>query len=165
MHDSSQCPTCKGRSAEDSLSDADFAAFLSSCRQESAAKQDDFAQAIQGASRWFYDMDDQSITIGDVVYGMTPIGTYSPVYKSWLWGWANDDFPEAARRASAQIRILHEITGFRVFADPGISASAKDADDFAVLAVHALDARAFFRCPSDGPMLFLAIHEPRPSVG
>jgi hypothetical protein len=54
---------------------------------------------------------------------------------------------------------LHAVTGFQVFLDPGIEASAADAEDFAALAVHALDAIAFFRCPSEEPTLYLAVHE------
>lgn len=165
MHDSSRCKICRGTPVADSLSDAEFATFLASCRDELAAKQRDFEHAVQDASRWFYDLADQSLRIGGVVYGMTPIGTYSPVYKSWLWAWANEDFPVTTREASAGIQVLHGATGFRVFVDPGINASAEDADDFVALAVHALDARGFFRCPSDGPTLFLAVHDPRPSAG
>jgi hypothetical protein len=149
----------------DSLSDDEFAAFLTSCRSESATKQQAFADVTRGASRWLYDLSDQSLAIGDVVYDMTPIGTHSVAYGSWLWAWANEDFPESARVASSRIQGLHGTTGFRVFVTPGIGASAKDADDFAALAVHILNARAFFRCPSDGPTLFLAVHDPRPTAG
>lgn len=149
----------------DSLSDAEFASFLTSCRSESATKQEAFVDATRDASRWLYNMSDQSLTIGDVVYDMTLIGTHSAVYDSWLWAWANEDFPESARVASSQIQGLHGITGFRVFVTPGVGASAKEADDFAALAVHILDARAFFRCPSDGATLFLAVHDPRPTAG
>jgi hypothetical protein len=148
----------------DSLSDAEFSAFVASCRAESADKQRQFVDTIRGAPRWFYDMDDGSLTIGDVVYGMTPIGTHSPIHDSWLWAWANEDFPEAAREASAQIRSLHGTTGFRVFVTPGTDASANDAADLVALAVHVLDARAFFRCPSAGPTLFLAVHDPQPAA-
>jgi hypothetical protein len=52
-----------------------------------------------------------------------------------------------------------------VFLDAGIKASTAEADDFVALAVHALDAAAFFRCPSLGPILYLAVHDLRPSAG
>jgi hypothetical protein len=72
-------------------------------------------------------MTDLSLTIDDTVLGMTPIGTYSSEYESWLWAWANEDFPLAARRAAERIRTLHDITGFRAFLDPGIRASPADS--------------------------------------
>lgn len=109
-------------------------------------------------------MTDLSLTIDDIVFGMTPIGTYSSKYQSWLWAWANEDFPFTARKAAERIRTLHDITGFQVFLDPGIKASPADADDFVALAVHALDAIAFFRCPSPDPSLYLAVHDLRPSA-
>ena len=165
MHDSSRCETCRGLPIGGSLSDADFSAFVGACRHELAAKQAVFQQRVQGGARWFYDMTDLSLTIDDIVLGMTPIGTYSSEYGSWLWAWANEDFPLTARRAAERIRTLHDITGFRVFLDPGIKASPADADDFVALAVHALDAAAFFRCPSPGPTLYLAVHDLQPSAG
>jgi len=130
MHDSSRCETCRGLPIGGSLSDADFSAFVGACRHELAAKQAVFQQRVQGGARWFYDMTDLSLTIDDIVLGMTPIGTYSSEYGSWLWAWANEDFPLTARRAAERIRTLHDITGFRVFLDPGIKASPADADDF-----------------------------------
>lgn len=138
MHDSSACPMCKGAAIEGSLTDEQFSAFLASCRDELAAKQELFQRRIQGATHWHYDMADLSLNIGQFRFGMTPIGTYSNPHASWLWAWANDDFPTIARAASARIQGLHGITGFKVFVVEGIGASAADAVDLAALAVPGL---------------------------
>jgi len=61
--------------------------------------------------------------------------------------------------ASSRIRSLHTVTGFRVFIDPGTQASPSAAQDLTALAVHILDAIGFFRCPSEGTVLYLAVHE------
>jgi hypothetical protein len=161
MHDSSTCEICRGLPVRGSLSDDEFSAFLASCRNELAAKQETFQRRIQGASRWSYEMADGTLIIGDAIFSMTPIGTYSPAHNSWLWAWANEDFPAAARTASARIQSLHTVTGFRVFIDAGIKTSSEDAQDLAALAVHLLGAIGFFRCPLDGPgpVLYLAVHE------
>jgi hypothetical protein len=155
------CGICRGLPVRGSLSDDEFFAFLASCRNELAAKQETLQRRIQGASRWFYEMADGTLTIGDSIFGMTPIGTYTSAHNSWLWAWANEDFPAVARTASARIQSLHTITGFRVFIDPAIKASSADAQDFTALAVHILSAIGLFRCPSDGPgpVLYLAVHE------
>jgi hypothetical protein len=141
------------------MSDEEFFAFLAVCRDELADKQTRFQQRIAGAARWFYDMVDCSLTIGDERFPMTPVGTHSPEYQTWLWAWANEDFPPIAREASRRLQALHALTGFRVFLDPGIGASSADVQDFAALAVHQLGAIGFFRSPSDGPTLYLAVHE------
>ena len=159
MHDSSTCEVCRGLPIRGSLSDDEFLAFVVSCRNELAAKQVTFQRRIQGASRWSYEMADGTLTIGGSVFGMTPIGTYSSAHDSWLWAWANEEFPAVARTASARIQALHTVTGFRVFIDPGIKASSADAQDFTALAVHILGAIGFFQCPSDGPVLYLAVRE------
>jgi hypothetical protein len=110
-------------------------------------------------------MADSSITIGSERFPMTPVGTHSPEYQTWLWAWANKDFPPLAREASRRLQALHGVTGFRVFLDPGTGASSADAQDFAALAVHQLGAIGFFRSPSDGPTLYLAILEPASEGG
>jgi hypothetical protein len=142
------------------MSDESFSAYLGACRGELAAKQARFEQRIHRAGRWSYDMADLSLTIGEERFGMTPIGTHSPEHRTWLWAWANQDFPPSAREASRQLQALQTATGFRVFIEPGIGASSADAQDFTALAVHQLGAIGFFRSTSDGPTLFLALHEP-----
>ncbi len=59
------------------------------------------------------------------------------------------------------MRNLYAVTAFRAFVEPGISASPADALSFVALAVHQLGAIAVFRFPSEGPMLYLALFEPR----
>jgi hypothetical protein len=141
------------------MSDEEFFAFLTACRDELAEKQVRFQQRIAAAARWSYEMADCSLTIGAERFPMTPIGTHSPESQTWLWAWANEDFPPVAREASRRLQGLHGVTGFRVFLDSGIAASSADAQDFAALAVHQLGAIGFFRAPSDGPTLYLAVHE------
>lgn len=157
MHDSSTCPICRGFPVGGSMSDDEFVAFVAACRDELAAKQTAFEQQVARSDRWHYDMADGSLTIGSTRFAMTPIGTFSPEYQSWLWAWANEDFPDTARAASRRIQGLHAVTGFRVFLEPGIGASFADAQDLAMLAVHQLEAIGLFRCPSDGPVLYLAV--------
>jgi hypothetical protein len=98
-----------------------------------------------------------TLAIDDFLFGM--IGTHNPAHNSWLWAWANEDFPASARTASRRIQSLHTVTGFRVFIDPATQASSADAQDFTASAVHILDAVGLVRCPSDGPVLYLAVHE------
>lgn len=159
MHDSLTCPICRGLPVGGAMTDDDFFSFLTACRDDLAAKQSDFQQRIARVSRWQYEMSDRSLMIGDTRFGMTAIGTFSAEYQSWLWAWANEDFPEVVRADSCRVQGLHAITGFRVFLDPGIGASQADAQDFAALAVHQLGAIGLFRCPGTGHELYLAVHE------
>jgi hypothetical protein len=142
------------------MSDEEFFAFLSACRSELDEKQSRFQRQIQGRSQWQYNLEDCSLTFGDLTFPITPIGTHSAEHRSWLWAWANEEFPPHARDASRQIQALQGVTGFRVFTDPGIGASSLDAQDFTAMAVHKLEAIGFFRSSSDGPTLYLAVHTP-----
>jgi len=101
----------------------------------------------------------RAITICGIRHPMTPLGRFSPVYKSWLWAWANEEFPARACEASRHLRGLYELTGFRIFLSPGFPATGNDVNDLRAAAVHQLTAIGFFRCTSDGPTLYLAVHE------
>ena len=166
MHDSSKCPICLGAATDGSLSDDSFFAFLAHCRDELAEKQSRFLPRIAGAATWSYDLTDAALTIGQVRFAITPVGTHNAELRTWLWAWANDAFPSPARAASRRLQGLHQVTGFRVFLDPGIAASSADAQDFSALAVHHLDAIGFYRVPSNDVTLYLAVHEypPRPPL-
>ena len=104
MHDSSTCPICRGLPVGASMSDEGFHALLAACREELSAKQARFQQRISGSSRYRYDLADGSLTIGEDQFGITPIGTHSPEYQTWLWAWANEDFPSAAREANQRFQ-------------------------------------------------------------
>jgi hypothetical protein len=130
---------------------------------EIATLQRQFQHRIQDEGEWFYDLADCTLRIGNQSFPITPIGTHSTEHRSWLWGWANEEFPPHARDAARHLQSLHTLTGFRVFLSPGIGASASDAQDFVALAVHYLGAIGYFRVPAEGPTLFLAVHQPSDS--
>lgn len=138
MHDSSECPVCRGLPIDGSMSDDDFQAFL---------------DGSMSVADWSMKIDDERFPI-------IPVGTHSPEQQTWLWVWVNESFPERAREASRQLQALSTLTGFRVFTDPGSPASSLDAQDFTAMAVHQVDAIGFFRAPSDGPTLYLAVQYP-----
>lgn len=141
------------------MSDEAFFAFLDACRNELAAKQQAFNERLEPNAEWTYDLDSASLNIGRCKFSITAIGTHSSEYQTWLWAWANDTFPKTARDASAAIKSLYNLTGFKVFDDPGINASSADAQDFSACAMHQLDAIGLFRSPSDDATLYLAVHE------
>lgn len=142
------------------MSDEQFSEFLTACREEFAALQSHFQKRIQNSNHWSYNLADCTLKIDDVIVPITPIGTHSPERRSWLWAWANEDFPLRAREASKTLQTLSSLTGFKVFTAPGIGASECDAQDFAALAVHCLNASGMFRVEGT-PTLFLAVHETR----
>jgi uncharacterized protein DUF6882 len=159
MHDSAACPVCRGKPIDGSMSDEAFAAFLNACRNELVEKQRRFQERIAGAERWHYDLETGSLIFDAQRFPMIPIGTHSPERQTWLWAWANQDFPDVARQASLQFQSLHAITGFGAFLDPGIDASSVDAQDFSALAIHISNAIGLFRAPTAGPTLYLTVLE------
>ncbi len=141
------------------MSDEQFYSFVATCRDELALLQPQFQQRVCGSGKWFYDRSDCTLRVGEEGFSITPVGTHSSEYQSWLWAWANEDFPTPAREASKVLQTLEILTGFRVFTNPGIRASESDALDLSALAVHSLGALGIFRVPG-ATTLFLAVLEP-----
>jgi hypothetical protein len=161
MHDSSNCPVCRGQPRDGSLTDEQFFDFVQACRDELAVKQERFLARIADASRWQCELANGTLSFDDESFPVTPVGTHSDEQQTWLWAWANETLPGLARQASRRIQALHDRTGFRVFLDEGTPAKSIDAQDLTALAIHELDAIGLYRVPSEGgPTLYLAVHEP-----
>ena len=161
MHDSAHCPICRGQPVDGSLTDEEFFAFLQACRDELASKQERFQERIAAAERWHYELADGILSLDAQMYPITVVGTHSAEHQTWLWGWANDSFPPAAREESRRIQALFDRTRFRLFLDEGMPAKSIDAQDITAMAIHELGAIGMFRVPSQaGPTLYLAVHEP-----
>lgn len=141
------------------MSDEAFFGFLSACREQLSAKQMAFNERLEPNAEWSYDFESSSLTVGPKGFRITAIGTQNSVDQTWLWAWANEGFPASARDAASQIKSLYELTGFKVFDDPGIAANPSDAEDLAACAVHQLDAVGLFLSPHEDTTLYLAVHE------
>ena len=140
------------------MTDAEFAAFLDGCRTELTTKQSNFAQSLANDAEWHYDLDVNLLRVGGTDYRITAIGTHNQDLQTWLWAWANDTFPDAARSASSTTKSLFDITGFNVFTDDGINATSHDAQDLSACAMHVLGAVGLYRCPGEAT-LYLAVHQ------
>jgi hypothetical protein len=137
------------------MSDREFADFLSACRAELGRKQAEIAEHL-GRGPYAYDIDQGLLTVGGGTYSITVIGTYCVSRRTWLWGWANDSYSDAARERSASLKGLRDVTGFQVFADEGVVATASDAMDLVATAVHYLDAAGYWQEDFTDLQVFLA---------
>lgn len=140
------------------MSDEEFFCFLQMCRDQLEARQPKIEEISPLGSAWSFDLAEGTIQFHAGVFPITAIGTHRDEYGTWLWAWANDDFPAVAKSASKRLQALHGVTGVQVFLDPGIAATSKDAQDFAAMAVHCLGAVGMFRVPG-APTLHLAVHD------
>ena len=154
------CPTCKRADDSEAISHDDFMRIVEVAESELRTKQDFFQRRTAEIGTYFYDLDDCTLKLDDLVFRIVPIGTFSNPYQSWLWAWANDEFPTVARDASARIKQLYDLTRWEVFASEGIPTSISDAQTLCALAIHILGAHGLYKLPGETleePILYLAV--------
>ena len=138
------------------MCDAEWDEFLKLCGRELAEKQQRIAPLYDGGS-FHYDLSAERLELGTSAFHVSVIGTYCISQATWLWGWANDSFPEHTREIAAGIKGLYERTGFRVFLDPGVRATRTDAQNLVAMAIHHTGGLGFFRSVEDDRLLYLCL--------
>ncbi len=125
----------------------------------------DRLKADYGTSAWpryDYDVDAGTLTFSDngvvkVVAEIQVVGTVGS--KDWLWGWANDHWPEAVVADMETVVSFGESNGIQEL----ISGYVKDTDlnqlgwELTAVAVRVLNAVGAYRPPSETGALFLLI--------
>lgn len=106
------------------MSDEEFAHFLYICRAERDAKQARMAEHL-ARRPYFYDIDQEILTVGGASHRITVIGTFCLSRGTWLWGWANDSYSEAARQRSAALKGLRGVIKPLPMWEPGPQAGMR----------------------------------------
>jgi hypothetical protein len=142
--------------------DQAFDRLLHAALAEYSDKQKLFGQRLERLPKWNLDLSGCTLSFSGEgqaaeMHSITPIATYLPTKRSWLWAWANDGIPATARDKSSRLKGLTEKTQYRVFTTPTFEASLDEVDELCALALQELAARAVFKSKEDEPWLFVSI--------
>ncbi|RVU86390.1 hypothetical protein EOL70_02780 [Leucothrix sargassi] len=104
------------------MDDLQFQHYIDNCFADLESKQDYLEEQYGFSSfeEYQFDFDKEEmyfINNGKVQETATivPIGSFDSQSGGWVWGWANEAFPEALRAKSEQFKTLEEITGSNLF--------------------------------------------------
>ena len=85
-------------------------------------------------------------------------GTWGKASSTWLWSWANADFPEGVRVPLVPVKRFGEQRGYEPLMRSVVEADAEDAWHQAAVAAHVIGAQAAYRVPYDrGEILLLVL--------
>jgi len=76
-----------------------------------------------------------------------PIATHVPDKNSLKWSWADKQLPQSIRDLASQVKRLHVITGFDMFANEAAECDEAMAWEITALACKTLSALGAYRVP------------------
>jgi hypothetical protein len=117
---------------------------------------------IGSFERWDYDMDKETLTFSHkgvtrVVANIQVAGTISNESKTWLWGWANQYFPENVTSALSVVREFGEQHGIQKLTEDKWAATVEDGWEMSAVANRLIKGKGVYRCPTDKGFLFLIL--------
>lgn len=150
------------------MEDSEFQAFLDDCFSSLEVKQDDLIK-IYGFStfdKFEFDLEQEEIYFFrdgkiDVVANIIPIGSFNPQSGFWMWGWANEAFPETLRQKSNALKTLEQKTGFEMFGNEMCEIDEDMAWEIAAMALDTLSQEGVYRGPSGNTQYFYSLSNVR----
>ncbi len=117
--------------------------------------------AASGFPRWDLDLDQRVIWFGDderngIVAGLQALGTFSPEDQTWIWANA---IPELAQHAEASQKARQDHPDVEEFQQELLKCNATKAWILAAAMAHTIKAKACYRLPSEGLILFVALFD------
>ncbi|MCB1955316.1 MAG: hypothetical protein KDG55_06545 [Rhodocyclaceae bacterium] len=149
-----------------------FQRYLDSCIESLNSKQQALFETYQIGTFEAFDIDVDAEELhllddGEVALSarMVPIGSYDPESGSWMWGWANEAFPDALREKSARLKGLEAVTGFELFGAEMLQIDEDMAWEIAAMALDRLEAQGVYCGPASDTLYFYALTDIRHARG
>lgn len=106
--------------------------------------------------RW--DLATGQFIAGNRTWRLITIGTTAG--DSFLWAWANDAIPPAAREAVAAVPAFGREHGLQLLTQPAAPGGLAQGKECLALAGRILDAAAIWVDRTEGGHIFFTLHEP-----
>ncbi|PQD93690.1 hypothetical protein CYL18_18535 [Pradoshia eiseniae] len=152
------------------MTDIQFDQYLDYCYDKLEMKQAELLESY-GISRfeeYWYSQEDGILQFkldGEVKleFNVIFIGSWSSNSDTWMWSWGNESMTDNARRQSASLKELHQVSGFDIFAKPFFECDEAMAHELTAFAVEHLNAKGMYISPDGKSLLFMAVMSPNPS--
>ncbi len=105
--------------------------------------------------RW--DLDVGVITVGDVTFRLVTVGTVSG--DSFLWAWANDAIPTAAKRGLERVREFGNENNLSLLADECAAGGLLQAKECLAIAGRVLDAQGVWIDRTDAGFILFVLFD------
>lgn len=148
------------------MNDEEFQSYIDSCYEELERKQqylmDEFG--FGSFDRFQHDFEKEEIYLlkdGEVRIKakIIPIGSFNTQSSTWMWGWANEAFPDVLREKAAQLKKLEEVTGFEVFGNEMAEIDEDMVWEIAGMSLNILGYDGVYRGPANSTHYFYALKE------
>ena len=122
---------------------------------------------MTGSIQYYWDIDEAAITWsrdgGAFLRGrITYIGSVYAPNHTWLWSWANDSVPAAARGDIEAVRRFGEEHHHPLLAAPSFRADQEWVDQATMVALDLVGAEGLWRSSNDDLHLLFGLHDLTP---
>ena len=146
------------------MEDSEFQEFIDDCFSSLEAKQDELIKnyGFGTFDKYEFDFEQEEIYFIrgdkiDVVANIVPIGSFNLQSNSWMWGWANEAFPECLRQKSNVLKTLKQKTGFEMFGNEVCEIDEDMTWEIAAMALDTLRQEGVYRGPSGNTQYFYSL--------
>jgi len=149
------------------VSAAEFGALAHQACERCKVRQDAAIRAwpkFAKASSWYYDSLTRTIRFFDdpaspgVIADVTIAGSFSQTSNTWMWCWANDEYPDAERAKVAPLEVFGDVRGIEKFRSGQWAGDEIDGWEVTQIAADIFQAEAIYRAPMDHLLVFMLLN-------
>ncbi len=110
--------------------------------------------------RWDYDLNAGKLVFSEegtpkVIASVQVVGTTSTASNTWLWGWANENFPGSVTARICEVRAFGEREGLPQLTKPALPDDEYLGWEMTAIAARVIGAKGGYRCPYDSGFTYL----------
>ncbi len=148
------------------MNDEEFQTYIDTCFDELERKQQHLIDTFGFGSfdKFEHDFEKEELYLikNDKILvkaKIIPIGSFNTESGTWLWGWANEAFPEGLRGKAAKLKELKAVTGFEMFGNDMAEIDEDMAWEISGMSLDLLGFEGVYRGPANKTHYFYAMEQ------
>jgi hypothetical protein len=115
---------------------------------------------ISSWPRWNYDLDEGTLTFSrnekpGIIASIQVVGSTSKSGKTWLWAWANSNFPSNVKDPVAAVRAFGDAEAIPILTEGSSPDDEHIGWEMTAVAAKILGSKGAYRCPHESGIVYV----------